>query len=288
VSYGQSRVYDPQGEARAVLQSAVKDFGERVLSNPALLEGVCEDRLPELPREASLIASAARADVAGMLQQQVSGVGPASAVRLTASALADSQSLDPAACAWVVREFARALGYPVAGGSGADAAGAAAQQWGGASSPPAGGAAPPLPTMPAYGASGQPPPAGGFHQQPGPAPGPGGWGGNAGFQPNPWQVPPPAPQAGGYGGALAAAGRRPARRGLSWPVWGLIGSLGAFVLGIVISVAGSAGTHGAATPATVTGALLGMAGMLAVPVFLIAAIVRWIRRRRAAVRPPGM
>ncbi|MGE5134855.1 MAG: hypothetical protein ACM32E_18360 [Gemmatimonadota bacterium] len=149
MSDGLSRSFDPQGEARAVLQSAVTDFGIKVLSNATILEGICEDRLPELPREASLIASAARADVVGMLQQQASGVGPDAAVRLTAGALADSRSLDPAACTWVVREFARALGYPVS----ADAGGGAAGQ-----RPAA--AAPPTPTMPAAaaGAGGAPPP----------------------------------------------------------------------------------------------------------------------------------
>lgn len=91
MSDGLSRSFDPQGEARAVLQSAVTDFGIKVLSNATILEGICEDRLPELPREASLIASAARADVVGMLQQQASGVGPDAAVRLTAGALADSR-----------------------------------------------------------------------------------------------------------------------------------------------------------------------------------------------------
>jgi hypothetical protein len=140
VSDGLTRSFDPQGEARAVLQSAVTDFGVKVLSNATILEGICEDRLPDLPREASLIASAARADVVGMLQQQAGGVGPDAAVRLTAGALADSRSLDPAACFWVVREFARALGYPVSDSATPPAAPAG---------PPAAGGAPPLPTMPA-------------------------------------------------------------------------------------------------------------------------------------------
>ena len=288
MSYDQSRSYDPQGEARAVLQSAVNDFGARVLSNATLLEGICEDRLPELPREASLIASAARADVVGMLQQQVSGVGPDAAVRLTASALADSRSLDPAACVWVVREFASALGYPVAGNSGADAAAAGVQQPAGAGGPPAGGAAPPMPTMPAYGVFNQPPAASGFNQPPSPPPGPSGWGGNVGFQQSPWPAPMPAPQAGNYGGPAIAVGSLRARRRPSWPAWGLIGSVGTFVLAIVIGVAGSNGTNGAATPATVTAGLLVMVSMLAGIVFLIAAVGRWVARRRAAARPPGM
>jgi hypothetical protein len=103
----------PGGEARSVLRSAVAEYGPRVLSNAAILEGICEDRLPDSPREASLVSIAARADVAAMLEQQAGGVGPDTAVRLTAAALADSRSIDPAAAIWVVGEFARALGYQV-------------------------------------------------------------------------------------------------------------------------------------------------------------------------------
>jgi hypothetical protein len=109
-------VFDPAGEARSVLQSAVADFGPLVLSNPAIVDGICEDRLPEWPREASLISTAARADVAAMLQQQAGGIGADTAVRLTARTLADTRSLDRTACVWVVSEFARALGYQVSEG----------------------------------------------------------------------------------------------------------------------------------------------------------------------------
>ena len=113
---GMGQAIDPSGEARSVLQSAVTDYGDRVLSNAAILDGICEDRLPEWPREASLVSIAARADVAAMLQQQAGGVGPDAAVRLTAAALADSRSIDPSAALWVVGEFARALGYQVSEG----------------------------------------------------------------------------------------------------------------------------------------------------------------------------
>jgi hypothetical protein len=106
----------PGGEARSVLRSAVADYGPQILSNAAILEGICEDRLPDSPREASLVSIAARADVAAMLEQQAGGVGPDTAVRLTAAALADSRSIDPAAAIWVVGEFARALGYQVSDG----------------------------------------------------------------------------------------------------------------------------------------------------------------------------
>ena len=113
---GAGQAIDPGGEARGVLRSAVADYGARVLSNAAILEGICEDRLPDSPREASLVSIAARADVSAMLEQQAGGVGPDTAVRLTAAALAESRSIDPAAAIWVVGEFARALGFQVSDG----------------------------------------------------------------------------------------------------------------------------------------------------------------------------
>jgi hypothetical protein len=137
---GAGQAIDPSGEAHTVLQSAVADYGARVLSNAAIIDGICEDRLPDWPREASLVSMAARADVAAMLQQRAGGVGADTAVRLTAANLAESRSLDPAAAIWVVSEFARVLGYqvseglqPAAGPGGPAAAGA----------PPAPGGYPP-------------------------------------------------------------------------------------------------------------------------------------------------
>ncbi|HEX9031669.1 MAG TPA: hypothetical protein VF834_07460, partial [Streptosporangiaceae bacterium] len=107
---GTGRELDPDGEARSVLRQTVADYGTTVLSNPAIIDGICEDRLPDWPREASLISVAARTDVAAMLQQ-ADAVDAGTAVRLTAATLAETRSLDPAACVWVVSEFARALGY---------------------------------------------------------------------------------------------------------------------------------------------------------------------------------
>jgi hypothetical protein len=137
---GAGQAIDPSGEARSVLQSAVADYGARVLSNAAIIDGICEDRLPDWPREASLVSMAARADVAAMLQQRAGGVGADTAVRLTAANLAESRSLDPAAAIWVVSEFARVLDYQVSDGL-QPAAGPGAPAAPG--SPPAAGAVPP-------------------------------------------------------------------------------------------------------------------------------------------------
>jgi hypothetical protein len=217
-----------------------------VLSNAPILEGICEDRLPELPREASLIASASRADVVGLLQQQAGGVGPDVAVRLTAGTLADSRSLDPSACVWVVSEFARCLGYTVSDAIAPAGVGAA-----GGPPPAAAAPAPPAPPaqpgpvtpamdaptmvppaapvpapMPVPGqppaqvpaaAMPMPPPpvqaAAGFNQPVTQGPGPAGWGGQA---PTGWGgqaggggfPPPPSPPrpSKGRGPLLASVG----------------------------------------------------------------------------------
>ncbi|MHB8246609.1 MAG: hypothetical protein ACYDGN_14920 [Acidimicrobiales bacterium] len=107
------RSLDPQGEARGVLQDAVSNYGPQVLDNVDLIEGICADQLSDWPREASLIVSAAGENVAAKLAEQIVSIGPDTAVRLSASTLADSRSLDPFACQWVVSEVARALGHEV-------------------------------------------------------------------------------------------------------------------------------------------------------------------------------
>jgi hypothetical protein len=84
------------------------------LSNATILEGICEDRLPDFPREANLVVAAARADVSAMLSQQAPSVGVESAIRLTANWLANSLSITPEAAVWVVGEFAQALGFVIA------------------------------------------------------------------------------------------------------------------------------------------------------------------------------
>jgi hypothetical protein len=157
---GTGQAIDPSGEARSVLQSAVTDYGARVLSNAAVMDGICEDRLPDWPREASLVSMAVRADVAAMLQQRAGGVGADTAVRLTAANLAESRSLDPAAAIWVVSEFARVLGYQVSAGL-QPASGPPAPPDGVVPPAAAAGAAV-TPPVPAPGAAAAPPAAGAY------------------------------------------------------------------------------------------------------------------------------
>ena len=106
---------DEQGEAREALNSAVTNYGPRILQNPQILGNVVTDLLPDLPREQNLLIAAAEADVAADLSQHIrnQNLEPGTAVQLAAHALAGRKSIDPAASMWVTTEYAKALGYDV-------------------------------------------------------------------------------------------------------------------------------------------------------------------------------
>ncbi len=259
---GPEGTLDARGEARQALSSAVKDYGIRVLSNAPLLSNLFKDLLPGSPREANLLVAAAEGGAPTMLEQQVAGVGPDSAVRSIAANLAQERSLDPSASVWAVAEFARAMGYPVsdsvravppapaappawAGPAAAAAAGAGLAEAGDltaplAAWPPATSAAPP--------AAGYGPPSGppgsGYGPPPG-APGqppPGQWGAPGGGPPSsggppsgggPPFGPPPGMGAGGQqppwgGGGPTPPHPAPKGRG------GLVALIAAVVVVVVI------------------------------------------------------
>jgi len=104
---------DTQGEARDALSSLVSDYSKRVLSDPRMLGNLVTDLLPDLPRERSLLVTAAESDVAGDLARHVDEhhLDPDTAVQLVARSLTDRRALDPAASTWVTTEYAQALGY---------------------------------------------------------------------------------------------------------------------------------------------------------------------------------
>jgi hypothetical protein len=106
---------DNQGEARDALSSVVTDYSKRVLSDPRMLGNLVTDLLPDLPRERSLLVTAAEADVAGDLARHVEEhhLDPDTAVQMVSRALSDRRAIDPAASAWVTAAYARALGYNV-------------------------------------------------------------------------------------------------------------------------------------------------------------------------------
>lgn len=106
---------DPQGEARAALNSTVTDFGPRILSDPRMLRSRLSDLLPDLPRERYLLITAAEADMAGQLTQQVQSqrADPETAIAEVSRSFSDSSSITLASSTWVTTEYAQALGYRV-------------------------------------------------------------------------------------------------------------------------------------------------------------------------------
>jgi hypothetical protein len=117
VTEGNGHIIDPAGDARRVLQAVVAEQGPEALSNAVIMDGVCQARLSHLPGEAILIGSAARADVPALLRNLIPRLGNYGAIQSVATTLADAHGLDTAACVWVVREFARALGLIASGGT---------------------------------------------------------------------------------------------------------------------------------------------------------------------------
>jgi hypothetical protein len=111
VTEGNGHVIDPNGDARRALQEAVAEHGPEVLSNAGVMENVCRDHLAGLPGESILIGDATRTDVPALLGDLIPQLGNYGAIQSAAATLAGEHSLDMAASLWVVREFARALGY---------------------------------------------------------------------------------------------------------------------------------------------------------------------------------
>jgi hypothetical protein len=111
VTEGNGHVIDPNGDARRALQEAVAEHGPEVLSNASVMENVCRDHLAGLPGESILIGDAARTNVPALLSDLIPQLGNYGAIQSAAATLAGEHSLDMAASLWVVREFARALGY---------------------------------------------------------------------------------------------------------------------------------------------------------------------------------
>ena len=134
---------DAQGEAHEALSSVVAAYGPPVLSNPRMLGNLVTDLLPNLPRERSLLVTAAEADIASELTQRVRNehIDPGTAVRLVAWSLVDRKAIDPGASTWVTTEYAQALGHPV---------------WADALPPPIGPAFPPQETVTTCGQYGSP------------------------------------------------------------------------------------------------------------------------------------
>jgi hypothetical protein len=118
VTEGTGHVIDPDGDARRALQEVVAQHGPQALSDAAVMDRVCRDQLAGLPGESALIGSAARADVPAMLRELIPRLGNYGAIQSVATTLARQHGLDNAACVWVVREYARAMGVIAPGHTG--------------------------------------------------------------------------------------------------------------------------------------------------------------------------
>jgi hypothetical protein len=79
------------------------------------MDRVCREQLTGLPGESILIGDAARTNVPALLGEFIPRLGNYGAIQSAATTLAGEHNLDMAAALWVVREFARALGYIASG-----------------------------------------------------------------------------------------------------------------------------------------------------------------------------
>jgi hypothetical protein len=98
-------------QARLALRTIVAEHGPQMLSRPGMLSNLLADLMPDAPRIARILVAAAHDHIADELREYISaGMDPATASRLAATMFADATMLPPQACAWVVGEFALALG----------------------------------------------------------------------------------------------------------------------------------------------------------------------------------
>ena len=98
-------------QARLALRTIVAEHGPQILSRPSMLSNLLADLMPDAPRIARILVAAAHDHIADELREYISaGMDPATASRLAATMFADATMLPSQACAWVVGEFALALG----------------------------------------------------------------------------------------------------------------------------------------------------------------------------------
>jgi hypothetical protein len=108
--------WDPRGEADAALARIVAGFGPQVLGRADMLEGLLNDDIPQLPREAAMLTAAAQSKVGDLLAERVRhGISPEAAVALVASDMTARTAVDASGAPWAAGVFARALGYQVPG-----------------------------------------------------------------------------------------------------------------------------------------------------------------------------
>jgi FHA domain-containing protein len=103
--------FEHADQSSLALRAIVSEHGSQLLSRPRELANLLADLLPDAPRIARLLVIAAQDQVAGELCEHTSaGMDVSTAATMVASSFAGATMLAPEACAWVVREFALALG----------------------------------------------------------------------------------------------------------------------------------------------------------------------------------
>jgi hypothetical protein len=124
-----SAAWDPRGEALNALRTIAADpqYGAEALASAQMMTNLLKDMLPDAPREANVLITAAGAGVPTALQGYLAqGMDVGTATQLAAGTLADRTALTADACAWATSSLATALlpaAAPVASGGTAPLAG---------------------------------------------------------------------------------------------------------------------------------------------------------------------
>ena len=112
-----SAAWDPRGEALNALRTIAADpqHGAEALASAQMMTNLLKDMLPDAPREANVLITAAGAGVPTALQGYLAqGMDVGTATQLAAGTLADRTALTADACAWATSSLAAALLPPVA------------------------------------------------------------------------------------------------------------------------------------------------------------------------------
>ena len=112
-----SAPWDPRSEALNALRTIAADpqYGAEALASAQMMTNLLKDMLPDAPREANVLITAAGAGVPTALQGYLAqGMDVGTATQLAAGTLADRTALTADACAWATSSLAAALLPPVA------------------------------------------------------------------------------------------------------------------------------------------------------------------------------
>ena len=107
-----SAPWDPRGEALNALRTIAADpqYGAEALASAQMMTNLLKDMLPDAPREANVLITAAGAGVPTALQGYLAqGMDAGTATQLAAGTLAERTALTADACAWATSSLATAL-----------------------------------------------------------------------------------------------------------------------------------------------------------------------------------